>query len=168
MRFQLRIKIFDLTLFGMISRTQQIYGINSKLYDKKDSHILLFDIEDCTLEECEQELLVTQEQFGLSNIFIVSDKPNSFRAYCFTQVDFRTYLKILLSINHLCYNFFYWTVFRGKATLRTSGKKNREKQKLVSVLPSYSVPIPKNFDSVIYDTGLEKLGIFKKLEIGQK
>jgi hypothetical protein len=152
----------------MFSKTQTVYGINSKLDEKEDSHILLFDIEDCTLKECEKTLLNVQIQHDLSNIFIVSDKPNSFRAYCFSQRTFREYLKILLATEHLCYNFFYWTVFRGKATLRTSGKKDRPKQKLVSVLPSYSVPIPKNFQGIKYDTGLVKMGIFKQVNIFDK
>jgi hypothetical protein len=59
------------------------------------------------------------------------------------------------------YNFFYWTVSRGKATLRTSNKVNREPQKIVAVLESYPVSFDENelWEKVTYDTGTEKRGI---------
>jgi hypothetical protein len=56
------------------------------------------------------------------------------------------------------WNFFWWTVARGKATLRTGNKKDRPPQKIVSVLESYPVPIPETWERVIYDTGMEKRG----------
>jgi hypothetical protein len=82
----------------------------------------------------------------------------SFRGWCFAQVDFKTLLKILLDVDFLDWNFFWWTVKRGKATLRTSNKKNRAPQRLVSVLRSYSVPILELCEKVLYDTGVEKRG----------
>ena len=52
-----------------------------------------------------------------------------------------------------------WTVKRGKATLRTSSKKNRAPQKVVTVLKSYPVSFPSSCEKVIYDTGLKKRGL---------
>ena len=69
----------------------------------------------------------------------------------------------------LDYSFFYYTVKRKKATLRTSKKLNRPKQHVVLVLKSFAVSIPTSNDvveQVIYDTGLEKKGI--SLLIGDK
>jgi len=50
-------------------------------------------------------------------------------------------------------------VKQGKATLRVSNKKNRPSQEIVSVLYSYSVPIPETVEKVIYDTGVQKRGL---------
>jgi len=59
-------------------------------------------------------------------------------------------------------------VSRSKATLRISNKKNREPQKIVSVLESYFVPIPKSCQYVIYDTGIQKRGLTVLLGEGGK
>jgi uncharacterized Fe-S cluster-containing protein len=64
----------------------------------------------------------------------------------------------LKALPFLDWNFFHCTVERGKATLRTSNKKNRKPQKIVSVLSSYSVSIPESCQKVVYDTGVEKRG----------
>ena len=56
-------------------------------------------------------------------------------------------------------NFFYWTVNKGEATLRANSKKNRPKQKLVSTLYSYPVPVPNKYKGAFYDTGVEKRGL---------
>ena len=78
---------------------------------------------------------------------------------CISQVDLDTFLKILLDTDYLDWLFFYHTVKRRKATLRVSQKRNRPKQELVKVLPSYSVPIPDaTAEKVVYDTGIDKRG----------
>ena len=76
-------------------------------------------------------------------------------------------MHILLDVDYLDYNFFYYTVKRRKATLRTNSKKNRPKQQLVNVLESYPVQIPKKaLEKVVYDTGIEKRGI--SILLGEK
>ena len=157
MRFNLRIKKFNHTVFLMISESQTLEGVTSLQSDGK--HIVLWDLENCSLKQAEITLSKVQKKYCLSHIFIVSDKGRSFRAWCFSKVDFRTYLQILLVTDYLDWNFFYWTVKRGKATLRTTNKKNREPQKIVSVLESYPIPIPETWEKVVYDTGIEKRGL---------
>jgi hypothetical protein len=113
-------------------------------------------MDNCSLEEARIELRVIQRKYGLSDIYIVSDSPKSWRAWCFTKVDFRTYLKILLETNYLDFNYFLWTVRNRKSTLRITDKPDRERQEMVCVLESYPAPLP---DSVIwasYDTLREK------------
>jgi hypothetical protein len=87
----------------------------------------------------------------------------AYRAWCFSKVNFETFLKILLdSLSILDYNFFYYTVKCRKATLRTGSKKDRPTQKVVSVLKSYAVSIPFGdcvVEKVVYDTGLKKRGV---------
>jgi hypothetical protein len=140
----------------MLSRKQRLEGITSKL--KNGLHILFFDIENCDLKECETELKLIQDKYELSDIFISSDCEKSFRAWCFTQCTFKQYAHILSDsfLFHLDYNFFYWTVQRSKATLRIGNKEGREPQKIISILSTYFVACPEEFESVTYDTGNDK------------
>jgi len=157
-RVYFRMKKFERVLTICFAHVQTLEGITSLLPNGK--HILLWDIEDCTLKECKETLRKVQKKYDLSDIFIVSDAERSFRAYCYNQVDFKTYLKILLDTDYLDPIFFEYTVRRKKATLRTNSKKGRPKQKVVAVLFSYSVAFPKGkVERVIYDTGVEKEGL---------
>jgi len=163
-RFNFRIKKKignrEFTVFIMVSETQTLEGITSLL--PNGLHYPLFDIEKCTLEEAENGLMKVQISYGLSDIFITSDIERSYRAFCYTQVKFTDYLRMqldLLDYGLLDYNFFWWTVNKSKATLRVSNKKNRSKQKPVSVLESFYVPVQNLREKVIYDTGIEKRGL---------
>lgn len=170
MRFNFRIKVKNLTIFGMIAQTQTIEGVSSLQSDGKHIVMLDLDSENITLTQIQDKLRKIQSSYGLGDIFIVSDYQNSYRAWSFTKVNFDTYLHILVDcLDILDYSFFYYTVKRKKATLRTSKKLNRPKQHVVLVLKSYAVSIPTSNDvveQVIYDTGLEKKGI--SLLIGDK
>jgi hypothetical protein len=157
MRWNLRIKAGNLTFFAMLSRTQRLEGVSSLQPDGK--HIIMWDLEKCSLKQAKKTLRNLQGKYCLSDIFIVSDIKDSFRAWCFSKVDLKIFLKILLETEFLDWNFFYWTVTRGKATLRTNNKKNREPQQVVSVLESYQVLIPSSCEKVVYDTGLAKKGL---------
>jgi len=163
-RLNFRAKIADWTLFLMVSKTQRLEGVTSLQPDGK--HIVMWDLEKCTLQQAQETLRKVQEQYGLSDVFLVSDSEGSFRAWCFSKVDFKTYLKILLDTEFLDWNFFYWTVTRGKATLRTSSKKNREPQAVVSVLGSYHECFPTSCQKVVYETGLSKKG--KTISLGDR
>jgi hypothetical protein len=156
MRLNFRVKIVNITFFAMVAKTQRLEGVSSLQKDGK--HIVMFDLEKCSLKQAEKTLRRVQRKYHLSDIFIVSDVEKSYRAWCYSKVEFVTFLKILLDVKFLDWNFFYWTVKRGKATLRTSAKKGRQPQRVVSVLRSYSVPIPNSCEKVVYDTGLTKRG----------
>ena len=122
----------------------------------------MFDLEGFSLQEVEDILLRLQVSYSLSDIFITSDRDRSFRAWCFSEVDFYTFLEILIQVlkrGYLDYNFFWWTVDKSKATLGTNSKKNRPPQKVVSILRSYSLSIPKSVEMVTYDTGVKTRGL---------
>jgi hypothetical protein len=158
MRVNFRFKIANFTIFVMLSKTQTLEGVTSLQKDRR-RHIIMWDLEKSNLKEIEKTLKNVQRKFHLSHIYVTSDIEGSYRAWCYSRVDFVTFLKILLdSIEILDWNFFYWTVKRGKATLRTSNKKNRIPQRVVSVLLSYPMPIPTSCERVVYDTGLTKRG----------
>lgn len=157
-RVYFRAKKFNLNLTVNFAHVQTLEGMTSLQPNGK--HIILWDIEDCTLEECKETLRKVQASYNLSDIYIVSDAERSYRAFCYLQVDFKTYLKILLDTEYLDEIFFDYTVRRGRATLRTSKKKGRPKQKIMCVLWSYPILIPKDkVEKVTYDTGVEKEGL---------
>jgi hypothetical protein len=161
MRFNFRAKLRNLTFFVMIAKTQTLEGVTSLQTD--GSHIVMWDLENCTLQKAEKTLKKIQRKYRLSNIYIASDVEGSYRAWCFSKVNFSILLKILIeSLSILDYNFFYYTAKRKKATLRTGSKKGRPAQKVVSILQSYYSDVPvKNscVEKVVYDTGLQKRGI---------
>ena len=79
-------------------------------------------------------------------------------------------LHILLETEFVDYNFFYWTVERGKATLRISDKQNREKQKIVSIIRQKGYQVFEDvslsqLERVDYETGTDKIGIFKEINL---
>ena len=156
MRLNFRVKIGSVTYFTMLSTTQTLEGIAS--LQKDGSHIPMWDMEKCTLEQAEETLRNVQDKYRLSDILIFSDKEGSYRAICFSKVDFRTFMRILLETEYVDWNFIYWTMKRGKATLRTSNKKGRPAQKPVSILYSFPAQIPRMMEQVVYDTGVEKRG----------
>ena len=151
----------------MVAESQTLEGITSQVIGREGYHYPLFDIEKrgekLSLEEVERELGKIQVSYGLSNIFIYSDKEGSYRAYCFSEVTTIDYMRMMLDLINagiLDYNFFWWTVNKSKATLRINHKKNRPKQELVSTLHTFSVPFPEdNIRPVFYDTGIEKRGL---------
>jgi hypothetical protein len=139
-----------------MAKTQTLEGVSSLLSD--GSHIIMWDLENCTLELAEETLRTVQRTYDLPHIYLVSDAEGSYRAWCFARIDFRTFLHILLDTEYVDYTFFYYTVKRRKATLRTDRKRGRPPQQLACVLETYPSSIPTEFEQVIYDTGLQKRG----------
>jgi len=164
MRCNFRFKIAEFTFFAMVAKTQTLEGVTS--LQKDGTHIVMWDLENCTLEQAEETLENIQVKYRLSNIYLSSDCEQSYRAWCFSKVSFEIFLKILVdSLSILDYNFFYYTVKRKKATLRTGSKKGRQAQRVVSVLRSFYLPFNESVvEKVVYDTGLEKRG--KSLILG--
>ena len=143
-----------LILFAL---TQRLHAITSFL--PNGMHFILADIENCSFEQVVEEAEYVQQKYGLSNMYIYSDTERSYRVFCYSIVDFKTLLKILLDFKHLDMVFFSYTVRRKKATARISKKKDRPSPKLVKVLESYPLPFPEQVQEVFYDTGVVKKGI---------
>lgn len=153
MRQQIRIIFKRINIFVMISTTQAVKGISSLQED--GTHIILWDLDNCTEEEAILDLYNVQQQYNLGEIFILSDKQKSFRAICFTRVSYKNLLRILLDTVNLDKGYFDYTVKRHKATLRLIEKIDREKQEIFS-LAGRKEKIPENFQLVFYETGLDK------------
>jgi hypothetical protein len=144
MRFQFliekRLKLGSLTVFFksffMISHTQDLEGLTSKV--GKNEHIILWDLDKCTLDEAIKKLADVQFEFRLGNIFIVSDAEKSFRAWCFSRRSFLEYVHILIhTFPLLDFGFFIWTIRRTASTLRVNDKEGRPSQKVVAYLQGY-------------------------------
>jgi hypothetical protein len=164
MRINLLGKLGNVTFFFMISKTQTLEGVTSKVGE--DEHIIMWDLEKCTLEQAKETLADVQYKYHLGDIYITSDAEGSYRGWCFSRRKFKEYLKILLDTEHLDWNFFWWTVRRGQATLRTSNKQGRPQQQVVAYLKGYEpTEIPAKMVHVLYDTGLEKRGVV--IKVGQ-
>ena len=116
MRINFRLRFGTFTFFGMLSKTQKLEGITSKVIGEQDKHYPFFDLENCLLSQAESTLKKIQENYNMSNIYIESDFPRSFRAICFDKVSFKKYLKMLLDIdysdyysycNNYSHNYYY-------------------------------------------------------------
>lgn len=165
-RLNFLFKFRNVTFYGMISASQSLEGIMSRVSDnpKGGLHIILLDLEGCELPKVIEALKEIQRKYQLSDFWITSDAPKSFRAWCFSVRPWTTYLRIMLDLidgGILDYNFFFWSVKRGSATLRTSNKVNRQPQEVVAYLPSpfEKASVPEKLTKVVYDTGLEKRGL---------
>lgn len=158
-RINIRLRFGHYTFFMALSKTQKLKGITSKVVDAKDMHYIFFDIENTTIQEVILSLRKMQYEHKLGDIIIESDYPTSFRAFCFSKRPFKEYLRILLDTPNICYNFFYWTVYRGSATIRTSQKQGRRIQHAILLKGYEKTEMPKNIIQVNYETGIEKTGM---------
>jgi len=151
----------------MVSLSQTLEGITSKVGE--DQHIILWDLEKCTLEQAKQTLADVQAKYRLGDIWVTSDAEGSYRAWCFSKRTFKEYLRILLDTDYVDWNFFWWTVRRGEATLRTGNKHGRPPQRVVAYLKGYEpTQIPEKMTRVLYDTGLEKRGLVIQLPVKRR
>lgn len=170
MRLNFRLKIGNLTMFFMISLTQTLEGVTSKVIGEEDKHMhyIFWDLEGYNLPQVVKKLREVQREFRLGDIWIVSDAPKSYRAFCWSKRPFIEYAHILIhSFPELDFGFFIWTMRRTAATLRVSDKINRPKQQVVAFLKGYEeTEFPKQLVRAVYDTGWEKRG--RIIELGFK
>src|SRR5208283_2427749 len=100
-RFNLRITTNRFTFFTMLSRSQRIEGITSRVFDGNgkptEKHYPMWDLEGTSLETIKKTLKKIQTHYGLGNIYLTSDNNGkTYRGWCFSVVTFETYLKILI------------------------------------------------------------------------
>jgi hypothetical protein len=158
-RLNFLFKIGNLTVFFMVSASQTLEGVTSKVVGAESQHYIFWDLEKCTLEQAKETLANVQRKYKLGDVFIVSDAEGSFRAWCFSKRTLKEYLRILLDTDYVDWNFFWWTVRRGEATLRTSDKQGRPPQQVVAFLRGYEeTQVPDKMVRVLYDTGIQKRG----------
>jgi len=147
----------------LLMKIQQVEGIANRVIGEKDKYYIFWDIEGYNLEQVIEALSDVQYRHGLADVFITSDKEDSFRAWCFSKRSFNEYMIILHETKYVDYAFIKWTVIRHKSVLRTSQKLGRPQQNVVSFLSGYEpYELPSRFTFESYETGLEK---YPKLEV---
>lgn len=65
----------------MVAETQTLEGVASLQPDGK--HIVMWDLEKCTLKQAEGTLWNVQRKYTLSDIYVASDAEGSYRGWCF-------------------------------------------------------------------------------------
>jgi hypothetical protein len=118
-------------------------------------------MEECIKDQALNALKYVQDYYRLGQIYLLSDKAQSFGAICFTKVDYMTMLKIIINTEYVDKGFVNFTAQHGKATLRMTRKYNRPERKLECVLcsPYRRDRINHKIEMVLYDTGLVKRGV---------
>lgn len=156
-RINIRFKLGNITIFFMIAKTQTLRGISSKI--GWNQHIILWDLDNCNIEQATESLRNVQEKYKLSDIYIFGDRDNGFNAICFKQVTYIELLRIIIDTEYIDVGFISYTAKRNKATLRMTQKQDRRDLAIHALLKTYEVPLPDNMEFVTYDTGLVKDGI---------
>ena len=118
-----------------LSRLEKREGVCSKVYQEKDSHIVLWDFDNISLPKIVKSLTKKQLQYKLPNIYIVTSSPNCFHAYCFASRSFREVIHILSDTPEIDTEYLRLGMIRGYYTLRISPRKS-DKFKTVRVLTS--------------------------------
>jgi len=155
MRVSTRIRIGRWNFYASLGRVQTVTGISSKL--KNGLHIVMWDFDRAPLNKLERSLKTIQDVFQLGEIQIFGDgKPDSYRAVCYSQVDFLELLKILITTPYVDETYILMTARKGQATVRVGPKINRGKQVIVSIVPGRVEPPPDEVTLWLYETGLDK------------
>lgn len=168
MRNNIRIKIRNINIFFSISQVQTLEGITSTVKRLKNDymnseHVIFWDLENCSLEDAIVTLRKVKHDYILGPIYLLADINRSYRALCFDTITFHTFIRILLDTRYVDPLFFYYTVKRREATIRTARKRGRPKPAIINIIKDkgeldFIPEIVKKLSRVIYDTGLTKKG----------
>jgi hypothetical protein len=110
-------------------------GVTSNVPEMEGYHYILLDFDDMEYYKAVDTLEKLIIKYRYINGFVMfSDKVNSYRVFSDTTVNFKDLLRIMLDAEGLDRMFFRWTVIRGYATIRVSGKKGRVKDKIIGVV----------------------------------
>lgn len=150
----------DWVFYSILTKVEHLEGINSKLKRKIDQHIILFDFDDMPIKNVMNSLKITQKKYDLGEIFIITDRENSYRAMCFKTVKFIELLKILIDTKGIDEYFIRYTARKGEATIRTTTKKGRKDIIIAGYLEGKYYKPPKTINLVSY---ISKIGENVKL-----
>jgi hypothetical protein len=118
--------------------------------------MILWDLDKCSLDNCIKALRKVQEKYNLSNIHIMSDSANSYRAMCYTQVSFVELIHILIDTEYIDNDFIAHTITDKKSALRMSQKRGRKGNAVIHTVESFSVDMPEKITIKTYETSVEK------------
>jgi len=124
-RIELRREFLNRVLYVMLSRIQKVRGISSRYSEDYNQHRILWDLDECTLDDACDSLMKVQEQYNLGNIDIISDKEGSYGGVCHSIVTFKELMHILLDTELIDPLYVRYAFQRHEAILRLSDKMNR-------------------------------------------
>lgn len=113
------------------------YGITNETPNGK--FIPFWDfIEDIPPYYTYASLRTVQDKFGLGDIFVLQTLPKqSYRAFCFTEVDWFEYISLLASTRYIDPSYLKHSVMRGRAVIRIT-EKYGTKNTLIKKLDGYN------------------------------
>jgi hypothetical protein len=113
-----RIRLGSRRLIVNITLEKKTKGFCSKIRDR-DEHILMWDFDNLTLKEVEDNLKTIQYIYRLPPIYIVRTSDDEhYHAYCFKACPFETALQILTDTKGTDKVFIAFGILRGYWTLR--------------------------------------------------
>lgn len=144
------------------SKTELREGICSGSAIEPDKHMLLWDFDNSKLEDILNSLDKTQNEYLLSNIYVIQSSTFSYHAYCFTAQTFRETIHILSSVKQIDDTYLCLGMVRGYYTLRITPRFDSE-FKFVCVLGSSIEPNinPLDLTNNEYWTTNIKTGVYK-------
>jgi len=112
----------------------EVIGVNSRLPDGR--HILMWDFDETLFQDVYAALETVQNVYNLPKIYIFETKRGqNYIAFCFKAVSWRKAVEIAAFTQHVDWNFFKYSIYRGWFTLRVGPKCGRV-PRLVWVLES--------------------------------
>lgn len=161
-RIEIRKRFLNRVLYLMFARIQLVSGISSRYSEDYNQHRILWDLDECTLNDACDSLMKVQDWYNLGNIEIISDKENSYGAVCNTIVSFKELLHILIDTELIDPLYVRYAVQRHEAILRLSDKENRPiHREIICKLyrKSDRLQNEQKYYTVAYETGYISKGI---------
>ena len=161
-RIEIRKRFLNRVMYLMFARIQIVSGISSRYSEDFNQHRILWDLDECTLNDACNSLMKVQEQYNLGNIEIISDKENSYGAVCHSIVSFKELLHILIDTELIDPVYVRYAIQRHEAILRLSNKEGRLiPRKTICKLHRKSDRLwdEKKYYILSYETGYTRKGI---------
>lgn len=161
-RIEIRKRFLNRVLYMMFARVQLVVGISSRYSEDFNQHRILWDLDECTLNDACDSLMKIQEWYNLGNIEIISDKEGSYGAVCNSIVSFKELLHILIDTELIDPLFVRYALERHEATLRLSDKANRpiHRETICKLYRKSDRPYDESEYYIIpYETGYIRKGI---------
>jgi hypothetical protein len=161
-RIEIRKRFLNRGLYLIFARVQIVSGISSRYSEDYNQHRILWDLDECTLNQACDSLIKVQDWYNLGNIEIISDKNNSYGAVCHSIVSFKELLHILIDTELIDPLYVRYTIQRHEAVIRLSDKENRPiHRETICKLYRKSDRLwdEKKYYTIRYETGYIRKGI---------
>jgi len=169
-RIEIRKRFLNRVLYLMFARVQIVSGISSRYSEDYNQHRILWDLDECTLNQACDSLMKVQEWYNLGNIEIISDKKGSYGAVCNSIVSFKELLHILIDTELIDPLYVRYAVQRHEAIIRLSDKENRpiHRETICRLYRESDRPFNEtDYYTVRYETGYIRKGL-KKGDFGNE